>query len=308
MQHRPPAVRRLAGVLASCLALAALLSAGVGGHRADRSAAAVLAAAHRHLGDRYVWGATGPASWDCSGLTSVLWRRVGGVTTIPRTAAEQQQWAVPVPREQALPGDLVFFGNPVTHVGLVQSRDHGDVVMVDASSSRGGVVERAVWRTGLVRFGRVPRAGMPAVTPFVPEVVPPTPRAAPARASAAQRPRGLAGLPVRAPGPSSRAALHAVDLASRRLGPTTRTDRSWLRRVWRDAGGHRLPADRQALVRAGHRVPLRDARPGDVLVYGVSNHLALYVGHGLLIDVQHGRALRHRAWAARNVRLLRMVA
>lgn len=137
----------------------------------DSAAADVLQAARAQLGEPYAWGGSGPDSWDCSGLTS-LWRSVGGATGLPRVSAAQQSWAVPLPEEQARQGDLVFFGHPVTHVGLVV----GGGRMIDASASRGQVVERAIWRSGVVRYGRVRRPGMPAVAPWTP---PPLPAAAP---------------------------------------------------------------------------------------------------------------------------------
>jgi hypothetical protein len=85
-------------------------------------------------------------------------------------ASDQQAWAVPIPAEQLLVGDLVFFGNPVTHVGLYA----GNGSIVDASSSQRGVVERKIWTSGVIRYGRVPRPGMPPVTPWTPPA-PPSP-------------------------------------------------------------------------------------------------------------------------------------
>ena len=105
----------------------------------DRAAAAVLSAVRAQLGDAYAWGGDGPDGWDCSGLSS-LWRSVGGASRLPRVSRDQQAWTVAVPREQARPGDLVFFGHPVTHVGVVTGEDR----MIDAAESRGGVVERAI--------------------------------------------------------------------------------------------------------------------------------------------------------------------
>ena len=301
--HAFRSVRRAVGVLLLCLGLAATTVAATGG-RHDTTVSRVLAAARAHLGDRYVWGATGPRQWDCSGLTSVLWRTVGHVRSIPRTAAQQQAWAVPVPVQQVQPGDLVFFGSPVSHVGLVQSRWHGAVVMIDAGSSRHGVIERAVWSGDLVRYGRVPRPGMVPVQPFAPAAAtaPVPSRTRPA----GHRPRGLAGLPRTAPGPSTRTALHAANLAQRWVGPTRRTDLSFVRSLWRAAGGGDLPPSRRAVARASHRVPLRDARAGDLLLYPSPLHLAVYLGRGLLVDVVHGRVMAHRAWADSGVVVLRL--
>ncbi|GAC1443802.1 MAG: hypothetical protein NVSMB55_18390 [Mycobacteriales bacterium] len=176
MQHRrrtgPAArfrgLRTALGGLLACCALGGTALAAAGGAASPDPAAAVLQVARQQIGDPYVWGGTGPDSWDCSGLTSRLWRDVGGVASIPRIAADQQAWAVPIPAEQAMVGDLVFFGNPVTHVALYA----GNGTIVDASSSQHGVVERKIWTNGVIRYGRVPRPGMPAISPWTPPALP----------------------------------------------------------------------------------------------------------------------------------------
>ena len=79
--------------------------------------------AEDQLGKPYLWGGTGPAAFDCSGLVMMAYQSAG--VTIPRTS--QQQWTdLPhVPASKVLPGDLVFFaGGDGTvkapgHVGLV---------------------------------------------------------------------------------------------------------------------------------------------------------------------------------------------
>ncbi|GAA1202998.1 Cell wall-associated hydrolase, NlpC family [Prauserella alba] len=69
------------------------------------------------IGKPYSWGATGPDSFDCSGLTSYAYDAAG--ISIPRTAADQQAGAgTPVSRDQLAPGDLVFSGSPAYHVGI----------------------------------------------------------------------------------------------------------------------------------------------------------------------------------------------
>ena len=72
--------------------------------------------AFQQLGKPYVWGAQGPASFDCSGLTSQAWSHAGLV--IPRTS--QEQWAkLPhVPLALLRPGDLVIYFKGATHVAL----------------------------------------------------------------------------------------------------------------------------------------------------------------------------------------------
>ncbi|MBW8803095.1 MAG: hypothetical protein AUG49_00805 [Catenulispora sp. 13_1_20CM_3_70_7] len=82
-------------------------------------AAAVVAFARSQLGKPYIFGATGPGGYDCSGLTQAAWR-AGGVS-IPRTATAQMQGLHAIPASSAQAGDLVFFygdSSYVNHVGL----------------------------------------------------------------------------------------------------------------------------------------------------------------------------------------------
>jgi hypothetical protein len=91
----------------------------------------------------------------------VMWQTAGKVASIPRTAAEQQSWTERVPSWDALPGDLVFFGTPAYHVGLYI----GDGWMIDAGDPSSGVVERPLYTTSGVTYGRVWRPTMPPVPP-----------------------------------------------------------------------------------------------------------------------------------------------
>ncbi|MFJ4780375.1 NlpC/P60 family protein [Streptomyces sp. NPDC088762] len=84
---------------------------------ADGSRAArAVAFAHGAIGKPYVWGATGPGSFDCSGLTQAAWRAAG--VSLPRTTYTQINAGRRVSRDQLAPGDLVFFYSGITHVGL----------------------------------------------------------------------------------------------------------------------------------------------------------------------------------------------
>lgn len=83
----------------------------------DTRVAGVLAFACEQIGDPYVWGAVGPDSWDCSGLTAGAWARAG--VSLPHSARMQRSLGTPVTRREDLrPGDLVFFHSPVSHVGI----------------------------------------------------------------------------------------------------------------------------------------------------------------------------------------------
>ena len=68
------------------------------------------------VGDPYVYGATGPNSFDCSGLTSYAYKESG--VSIPRTSKAQSTFGTAVAKSDLKPGDLVFFYSPVSHVGM----------------------------------------------------------------------------------------------------------------------------------------------------------------------------------------------
>ncbi|WP_046731919.1 C40 family peptidase [Streptomyces humi] len=70
----------------------------------------------RQLGKPYQWGAAGPKSYDCSGLTSQAWDHAG--TAIPRTSQEQWAGLPHVPLNRLRPGDLVVYFPEATHVAL----------------------------------------------------------------------------------------------------------------------------------------------------------------------------------------------
>ncbi|MER5930120.1 NlpC/P60 family protein [Streptomyces sp. NPDC002054] len=75
-----------------------------------------LGYATAQLGKPYVWGAEGPASFDCSGLTSQAWAHAG--RTIPRTSQEQWAKLPKVPLDRLRPGDLVVYFPKATHVAI----------------------------------------------------------------------------------------------------------------------------------------------------------------------------------------------
>ena len=292
-------MRRLAralGVLLLCAGVGSTALAAKGGAAAD-PAAAVVAGARSHLGDAYAWGGTGPDAFDCSGLVYTLWR-ASGVRDVPRVSRQQQAWAVPIPVEQALPGDLVFFGQPVYHVGIVTSRSGTAVRMIDAASSKKAVVERAVWGSEVVRYGRVPRPGMPAVRPWTQPTTPAPVKAAPLTLPAAAQTQ-----------PSSRVALAAAALARKALGTPDTGDAAFVQSVWRRAGGPALPGTKPALAAAGRPVAFADARIGDLVVYGPpASHVGIYVGKGLMIDSSRklGKVVLRPVWTSPSLRLVRL--
>ncbi|WAP56622.1 C40 family peptidase [Streptomyces sp. S465] len=79
-------------------------------------AALAVSYAYAALGKPYVWGATGPHGYDCSGLTQAAWRAAG--VSLPRTTYTQISAGRRVQRDQLAPGDLVFFYSGISHVGI----------------------------------------------------------------------------------------------------------------------------------------------------------------------------------------------
>ncbi|WP_210591455.1 C40 family peptidase [Streptomyces sp. GESEQ-35] len=79
-------------------------------------AAAAVAYAYQKLGSPYVWGATGPDAFDCSGLMQAAYRSAG--ISLPRTTYAQIDAGRRVSHGELLPGDLVFFYSGISHVGL----------------------------------------------------------------------------------------------------------------------------------------------------------------------------------------------
>jgi cell wall-associated NlpC family hydrolase len=75
-----------------------------------------IAFATRQLGKPYVWGAEGPDSFDCSGLTSQAWLAAGH--PIPRTSEEQWRRLKHIPVEDMRPGDLIIYFSDASHVAL----------------------------------------------------------------------------------------------------------------------------------------------------------------------------------------------
>ncbi len=91
-----------------------------------------------HLGKPYKWGANGPNSFDCSGLTRYVYSQVG--IQLPRVSRDQAKVGQAVSRSDLIAGDLIFFdtsgsmNNVITHVGIYI----GNNEFIHASSSRSG--------------------------------------------------------------------------------------------------------------------------------------------------------------------------
>ncbi|GAA3575605.1 C40 family peptidase [Streptomyces osmaniensis] len=101
-----------------------------------------LAFARSQIGKPYVWGATGPDSYDCSGLTQAAWKAAG--VDIPRVTYDQVNAGTTVSLSNAQPGDLVFFYDDITHVGIYI----GNGMMIHAPKPGAYVREESIYYDG----------------------------------------------------------------------------------------------------------------------------------------------------------------
>ncbi|WP_327115528.1 NlpC/P60 family protein [Streptomyces sp. NBC_01341] len=99
----------------------------------------VLAFARAQIGKPYVWGATGPSSYDCSGLTQAAWKAAG--VDLPRTTWDQVEVGTRVATANLKPGDLVFFYDDISHVGIYK----GDGMMIHAPKPGANVREESIY-------------------------------------------------------------------------------------------------------------------------------------------------------------------
>ncbi|MCU4185719.1 C40 family peptidase [Acidiferrimicrobium sp. IK] len=83
---------------------------------AGSGGATAVAAAMTRLGDPYVWGAAGPSTFDCSGLTMWAWAYAG--VSLPHYSGAQYSTTVHIPVRDLQPGDLVFFADPGEHEAM----------------------------------------------------------------------------------------------------------------------------------------------------------------------------------------------
>lgn len=102
-----------------------------------------ISVAMDQVGDPYVWGATGPSSFDCSGLTQYAFSAAG--IELPRVSGDQAAALPTIPNDQIQRGDLMFWGSPVYHVGIFLRWENGEAIMVHAPKPGGAVREEAAW-------------------------------------------------------------------------------------------------------------------------------------------------------------------
>ena len=125
-------------------------SGGGGGAGAPAAGAdAAVAEARRQLGKPYEWGGSGPDSFDCSGLTSWAWR--AGGERLSHSSRAQWSETSRVSMDDLQPGDLLFYGDPIHHVGLYI----GDGQMIEAPETGKNVRIASIYRRDFVGAGRV---------------------------------------------------------------------------------------------------------------------------------------------------------
>lgn len=83
----------------------------------DSSRASIaLKFALQQIGDIYVWAAAGPTRWDCSGLTMRAYQAAG--VSLPHSSRVQIKYGKSISYTNLKPGDLLFFGKPISHVSI----------------------------------------------------------------------------------------------------------------------------------------------------------------------------------------------
>ena len=118
------------------------------GHPAP-GASTALAVAAAQIGKPYEWGASGPNTFDCSGLTMYAWGAAG--VHMDHFTGSQYSSFPHVPLSQLAPGDLVFFGSDIHHVGIYE----GGGVMIHAPHTGDYVKRTSIWAMGEPPVGAV---------------------------------------------------------------------------------------------------------------------------------------------------------
>ena len=101
---------------------------------AEGRAAAAVQYAMAQVGDAYVYGAAGPSAFDCSGLTMMAWAQAG--VSLPHSSSAQFSTGPHISESQLMPGDLVFYYSPISHVGMYI----GNGLIVHAANPGAGVL------------------------------------------------------------------------------------------------------------------------------------------------------------------------
>ncbi|MBA3653726.1 MAG: C40 family peptidase, partial [Actinobacteria bacterium] len=113
----------------------------------NKGAASAVEEAKRQLGKPYQWGGSGPDTFDCSGLTAWAWKAAG--KTLSHYTGAQYNETARVAIADLQPGDLVFFGSDLHHMGLYV----GGGQMIDAPQTGSVVRYASIYRSDLVQSG-----------------------------------------------------------------------------------------------------------------------------------------------------------
>ena len=146
------AARRAAEAAAAAAASAAKSTHYVVPAYEGSAAGRALAFAYGQLGKPYVWGATGPDSYDCSGLTMQSWASAG--VYLPHFAASQYQASHPIGYDDLRPGDLLFWAtnahdsNTIYHEAIYL----GGQQMIQAPRTGEDVEISSIWMWGPIQF------------------------------------------------------------------------------------------------------------------------------------------------------------
>ncbi|HCK3094179.1 TPA: C40 family peptidase [Clostridioides difficile] len=118
-----------------------IIGDGTGYTNVTGKAGTVIAESKKHLGKPYKWGGNGPSNFDCSGLMVYCFKKVN--VNLPRTSRQQATKGKKIEKNNLQAGDLVFFHNPISHVGLyigngefIEAPTTGKNVRVSKLSSR----------------------------------------------------------------------------------------------------------------------------------------------------------------------------
>lgn len=125
------------------------LAAAKGLNSVSGRAGIALRYAMNQIGDNYVFGAAGPTRWDCSGLTMRAFQSAG--VSLPHSSRAQFNRGKSVARSVLKPGDLIFFGRPISHVGIYLGGNK--MVHAPRPGARVQVATFGAW------FGRKPYVG-----------------------------------------------------------------------------------------------------------------------------------------------------
>jgi peptidoglycan DL-endopeptidase CwlO len=112
------------------------------------NAAAVIRYAYAQLGKPYQWGATGPGSFDCSGLTMMAWAQAG--VSLPHSSGAQSGIGRRVTQSELQPGDLIFRYSPTSHVSLYV----GNGQQISATHTGSTVKLQSAFQGEIVGFSR----------------------------------------------------------------------------------------------------------------------------------------------------------